>query len=42
MNLEGVNINAAASAQFKAEGGSGVELSSSAQAVIKGGIVQIN
>lgn len=42
IKLEGVNIEQAASAQFKAEGSAGAEVSSSANAVIKGAIVQIN
>lgn len=42
IKMEGANINAKAKSQFKAEGSSGAELSSSAQAVIKGGVVKIN
>ena len=42
INLEGVNINAKANAQFKAEGAAGAEVSSSAVAVLKGSLVQIN
>lgn len=42
VNIEGANVTAKAQTQFKAEGSSGVELSSSGQAVISGGIVQIN
>lgn len=42
INLEGNNINQKANMSFKAEGASGAELSSSASAVIKGSIVQIN
>jgi Rhs element Vgr protein len=42
INLEGVNIEQKASAQFKAEGSAGIEVSSSATAVLKGSIVQIN
>jgi len=42
VNLEGVNISQAAQSSFKAEGNSGVELSSSATATIKGSIVKIN
>jgi hypothetical protein len=40
--MEGVNITVSADAQFKAEGSAGVEVSSSANAVLKGAIVQIN
>jgi uncharacterized protein involved in type VI secretion and phage assembly len=42
VNIEGANINIKASTQFKAEGSAGVEMSSSATAVVKGSIVQIN
>ncbi len=42
VNIEGVNTNAKASAQFKAEGSAGAELSSSATAVLRGSMVQIN
>ncbi|MGZ4157437.1 MAG: type VI secretion system tip protein VgrG [Bacteroidia bacterium] len=42
IKIEGVNITTSANAQYKAEGNSGVELSSSANAVIKGAVVQIN
>ncbi len=42
ITMEGVNISIAADSQFKAEGSSGVEMSSSATAVLKGSIVQIN
>lgn len=42
LTLEGMNVNIKASAQLKAEGSSGAELSSSASTVIKGSIVQIN
>lgn len=42
VNIEGSNINAKASAAFKAEGGSGADLSSSASTTIKGSVVQIN
>jgi len=42
LKLEGMNINIKASAQLKAEGSAGAELSSSAVAVLKGSIVQIN
>lgn len=42
LKLEGMNINIKASAQLKAEGSAGAELSTSAVAVLKGSIVQIN
>lgn len=42
LTLEGMNVNIKASAQLKAEGSAGAELSSSATAVLKGSIVQIN
>ncbi|NQU87673.1 MAG: type VI secretion system tip protein VgrG [Mariniphaga sp.] len=42
VNIEGANINIKASAKMKAEGSAGVEMSSSATAVVKGAIVQIN
>ena len=42
LNLEGTNINLKASAQFKAEGSSGSEVSSGAVTVIKGSQVKIN
>lgn len=42
INIEGTNISQAANAQFKAEGGAGIEVSSSAIAVLKGSLVQIN
>ena len=42
LNIEGTNTNAKASAQFKAEGAAGVEMSSSATAVLRGSMVQIN
>ncbi|MCI5142534.1 MAG: type VI secretion system tip protein VgrG, partial [Candidatus Electrothrix sp. ATG1] len=42
VNIEGANINAKASAAFKAEGGTGAELSSGANTTVKGSIVQIN
>ncbi|RKH59549.1 type VI secretion system tip protein VgrG [Corallococcus aberystwythensis] len=42
VSVEGVNVNVKASAQFKAEGSGGVEMSSSATAVLKGSMVQIN
>lgn len=42
VNIEGININAKANAEFKAEGAAGAELSTSAIAVLKGSLVQIN
>jgi Rhs element Vgr protein len=42
INLEGINIAATADAQMKVEGSGGVEVSSSATAVLKGSLVQIN
>lgn len=42
VNIEGTNVNIKASAQFKAEGSAGVEMSSSATATVKGSLVQIN
>ncbi|MCA1760071.1 MAG: type VI secretion system tip protein VgrG [Bacteroidales bacterium] len=42
VNMEGVNINVKAQAQFKAEGSAGAEISTSGQAVVKGSIVMIN
>ncbi len=42
VNIEGANINLKASAQFKAEGSSGSEVSSGAITVIKGSQVKIN
>jgi Rhs element Vgr protein len=42
INLEGTNISAKANAQFTAEGSAGAELSTSAVAVVKGSLVQIN
>ena len=42
VKIEGVNIEAAAQAEFKAEGSAGAELSTSAIAVLKGSLVQIN
>ena len=41
-SIEGLNVNAKANAQFKAEGNAGVEVSTSAIAVLKGSLVQIN
>jgi Rhs element Vgr protein len=42
VTVEGVNTEFKASAQLKAEGSAGAELSSSATAVLKGALVQIN
>jgi uncharacterized protein involved in type VI secretion and phage assembly len=42
VNTEGTNLSSKASANFKAEGSGGAELSTSASAVIKGSMVQIN
>jgi uncharacterized protein involved in type VI secretion and phage assembly len=42
ITLEGTNINIKASAQFKAEGSGGAEVSTSGQAVLKGSLVAIN
>jgi Rhs element Vgr protein len=42
ITMEGVNITTTADAKLKSEGTGGVELSSSANAVIKGSVVQIN
>ena len=42
ITIEGTNINEKASANYKAEGGAGAELSTSAVAVVKGSLVQIN
>ena len=42
LNMEGVNINVKAQAQFKAEGSAGAEMSTSGQAVVKGSVVMIN
>lgn len=42
VKVEGTNVNQTANAQFKAEGSAGAELSTSATAVVKGSIVQIN
>ncbi len=41
-NIEAMNINVKANAQFKAEGSAGAEVSTSAIAVLKGSLVQIN
>lgn len=40
--IEAMNINVKANAQFKAEGSAGAEVSTSAIAVLKGSLVQIN
>lgn len=42
VNIEGINVNVKANAQFKAEGSAGAEVSTSAVAVLKGSLVQIN
>lgn len=42
VKIEGTNVSISASAQFKAEGSGGAELSSGATAILKGSIVQIN
>lgn len=42
IRLEGMNISVKANAQFKAEGSAGAEISTSAVAVLKGSMVQIN
>lgn len=42
IKVEGMNITLSADSQFKAEGSAGAELSTSANAVVKGSIVQIN
>ncbi|AGA79808.1 type VI secretion system tip protein VgrG [Echinicola vietnamensis] len=42
LNLEGTNVNVKANAQFKAEGSAGAEVSTSAVAILKGSLVQIN
>lgn len=42
VNIEGTNINGSATASFKSEGGSGAELSSNGQTVVKGSLVSIN
>ncbi|MDW7693773.1 type VI secretion system tip protein VgrG [Flammeovirgaceae bacterium SG7u.111] len=41
-SIEGMNVSLKASAQFKAEGSAGAEVSSSGQAVLKGAMVMIN
>jgi len=42
VTIEGTNISASANAEFKAEGSAGAEVSTSAIAVLKGSLVQIN
>lgn len=42
VTIEGTNLTNTANSQFKAEGSSGAEVSSSGQAVLKGAIVEIN
>jgi Rhs element Vgr protein len=42
VKIEGTNVSVSASAQFKAEGSAGAEVSSGATAILKGSIVQIN
>lgn len=42
LKLEGMNVSIKASAQFKAEGSAGAEVSTGATAVLKGSLVQIN
>lgn len=42
IRFEGMNISVKANAQFKAEGSAGAEISTSAVAVLKGSMVQIN
>lgn len=42
VKIEGINVSAKASAQFKGEGSAGAEISTSAVAVLKGSMVQIN
>lgn len=42
LTAEGLNVSLAANAQFKAEGSAGAEVSTSAIAVLKGSLVQIN
>lgn len=42
VTIEGLNVSAKATAQFKAEGSAGAELSTSAVAIIKGSQVMIN
>ncbi len=42
VKIEGTNVSINATAQFKAEGSAGAEVSSGAAAILKGSIVQIN
>lgn len=42
LNMEATNVSIAAQAEFKAEGSAGAEVSTSAIAVLKGSLVQIN
>ncbi len=42
VTIQGTNVDAGASSGFKAEGGTGAELSSNGQTVVKGSIVAIN
>lgn len=42
VNIEGTNVSVKANAEFKAEGSAGAEVSTSAIAVLKGSLVQIN
>ncbi|MGB3467529.1 MAG: Rhs element Vgr protein, partial [Cyclobacteriaceae bacterium] len=42
VNIEGTNMTSKASSKFSADGGSGAELTSGGQAVIKGSLVAIN
>jgi Rhs element Vgr protein len=42
VKVEGINVSLKASAQFKGEGSAGVEVSTSAIAILKGSLVQIN
>jgi Rhs element Vgr protein len=41
-SLEGMNVNVKANSQFKAQGNAGAEVSTSAIAILKGSLVQIN
>lgn len=41
-SIDGMNVKVKANAQFKAEGSAGVEMSSSAIAILKGSLVKIN
>ena len=42
VNIEGTNVNLTASAQLKAEGSAGAEVSSGGTTDVKGSLVQIN